>query len=147
MNLINRIEHWGDAHHPAFLDIVRVALGLFIFLKGIVLTGNNTYLETLILNSNSVNISTPFLLMIIYYATFAQMVGGVLIMIGRWTRRAAIILIPILCGAVIIIRAYHAPFDFELLYAFITLLLLIVFMIIGSGPLSLDRFMENTDDQ
>ena len=35
MNMIQRIEHWGDTHHPRWVDVLRVALGLLIFAKGV----------------------------------------------------------------------------------------------------------------
>lgn len=35
MNLISKIEHWGDAHHPRWLDVLRIALGIVIFAKGV----------------------------------------------------------------------------------------------------------------
>jgi hypothetical protein len=35
MNIIQRLEHWGDTHHPKWLDIIRIFLGMFLFLKGL----------------------------------------------------------------------------------------------------------------
>ena len=40
MNQIQRLEHWGDTHHPKWMDIVRIALGLFLLLKGIEFANN-----------------------------------------------------------------------------------------------------------
>ncbi|MDX5339191.1 MAG: DoxX family protein, partial [Cyclobacteriaceae bacterium] len=34
MNIITKIEHWGDTHHPKWIDILRIALGLVILYKG-----------------------------------------------------------------------------------------------------------------
>ena len=30
MNFLHRIQHWGDSHHPKWLDIVRIILGIFL---------------------------------------------------------------------------------------------------------------------
>ncbi len=35
MNLLQRLEYRGDRHHPKWADILRCALGLFLFYKGI----------------------------------------------------------------------------------------------------------------
>lgn len=37
MNVINKVEHWGDLHRAKWFDIVRIALGILIFSKGIAL--------------------------------------------------------------------------------------------------------------
>lgn len=34
MNLVQKIEHWGDVHHAKWLDIIRIVLGLLILSKG-----------------------------------------------------------------------------------------------------------------
>ena len=35
MNTLQRFEHWGDTHHPKWLDIIRILLGVFLCYKGI----------------------------------------------------------------------------------------------------------------
>ncbi|OYX95986.1 MAG: DoxX family protein, partial [Sphingobacteriia bacterium 35-40-5] len=35
MNLVQKIEHWGDVHHAKWLDSIRIVLGLFILSKGL----------------------------------------------------------------------------------------------------------------
>jgi uncharacterized membrane protein YphA (DoxX/SURF4 family) len=35
MNLVQRVEHWGDTHHPQWLDVVRILLGVFLCYKGV----------------------------------------------------------------------------------------------------------------
>ncbi|HYF66842.1 MAG TPA: hypothetical protein VD884_01840 [Ohtaekwangia sp.] len=34
MNVITEVERWGNSHRPAFLDILRIVLGVFITYKG-----------------------------------------------------------------------------------------------------------------
>jgi|GEM_PF-5643510 len=48
MNVIERIEHWGDAHHPRWLDLLRIALGVIIFLKGATFLSDTESLRHLI---------------------------------------------------------------------------------------------------
>ena len=45
MNVIQKVEHWGDAHHAKWLDVVRIILGLIIFSKGIALISDTGYLQ------------------------------------------------------------------------------------------------------
>jgi len=54
MNLVHRIENWGDTHHPKFIDIVRIALGGFLLFKGIAFMNNIEYLKGLIENAGQV---------------------------------------------------------------------------------------------
>ena len=52
MNVIHKIEHWGDMHRAKWLDIVRIGLGLLIFFKGIALISNNAASQELLLQNN-----------------------------------------------------------------------------------------------
>ena len=45
MNVITKIEGWGNAHRPGFLDIFRIALGIYITYKGAVFANNIESLE------------------------------------------------------------------------------------------------------
>ncbi len=67
MNLVHKIEHWGDTHHPKMLDLVRVALGVFLLLKGIAFMENTAYLEHLIDSQDVVNLSPGLLMVLVYY--------------------------------------------------------------------------------
>ena len=51
MNLINRLERWGDAHHPKWLDVIRIVLGIFLILKGMEYVKNMDQLGSIISNS------------------------------------------------------------------------------------------------
>ena len=45
MNVINQIEDWGNSHRPGWLDIFRIALGIFITYKGAIFAMNLNSLE------------------------------------------------------------------------------------------------------
>ena len=142
MNLVHKIEIWGDNHHPKMLDLVRVALGIFLLVKGFTFMENSAYLRTIIEDQNAVSISTELLTTIVYYVTFAHIVGGILIALGTFTRLASIIQVPILLAAVFLTGLFTSPIN-NLLWPSITaLVLLVLFTIIGSGPLSLDHFVS-----
>lgn len=140
MNLVSKIEHWGDAHHPRWLDVLRIALGIVIFAKGVSFIMDTDSVFRLIQKTN-------FQLSIwsaVHYVAFAHLVGGLFIALGLSTRLAVAFQIPILLGAVFFVNITDG-FSFlnsELWFSLIVLVLLIVFFIIGSGPYSLDNAMN-----
>jgi uncharacterized membrane protein YphA (DoxX/SURF4 family) len=142
MNVVHKIEHWGDTHHPKFLDLVRVALGVFLLLKGIAFMENTAYLRDLIDSQDIVDLSPGVLMVLVYYVTFAHMIGGILITLGIFTRLASLIQIPIVLGAVFVTGIFREPINALEWPSVIALILLSVFTILGSGPISLDRYLE-----
>ncbi|MCT1524356.1 DoxX family protein [Sphingobacterium hotanense] len=140
MNLIERIEHWGDAHHPRWIDFVRISLGLVIFAKGVSFIMDRDSVASLIEQ-------THFQLSIwsaVHYVVFAHIVGGIFIILGLRTRLAVALQIPILIGAVFFVNITKG-FSFlnsEFWLSLIVLMLLIYFLIVGSGPMSLDKEMD-----
>lgn len=142
MNFFQRLEKWGDTHHPKWLDAIRIVLGIFLFLKGIEFVNNMDNLTDVINTSGFLgSISTGILA---HYVVFAHIVGGLLIAFGLLTRVACIIQIPILLGAIIFINASggllkpHA----ELWMSLLILILLVFFLVEGSGPISIDQYMR-----
>src|ERR1700730_12923817 len=147
MNVVHKVEIWGDRHHPKFLDLVRMALGIFLLLKGFAFMENSTYLKEIIEDQNAVYISSGVLMAIVYYVTFAHMVGGILITLGTLTRFAAIIQIPIVLAAVFLTGFFTSPINAMVWPSIIALILLVLFTIIGSGPLSLDNFLSEIGER
>ena len=47
MDLLHRLQFWGDRHHPKWMDIVRIALGIFLVYKAIDFLNNMSDLVTL----------------------------------------------------------------------------------------------------
>ena len=139
--MVHKIERWGDSHHPIALDIIRIALGIFLLLKGMAFMDNTTYLQDLIENQNVVFISPWVLMALVYYVTFAHLVGGVLIAMGTLTRFACIIQIPIVLAAVFLTNIFQETINTMAWPSIVALVLLALFAVIGSGPLSLDRYL------
>ena len=136
MDLLHRLEYWGDRHHPKWMDIVRIALGLFLIYKGIDFLNNMSDLVTLMSTQTSFGSFTYILAG--HYAVFAHILGGILLTFGVLTRFACIIQIPVLIGAIFFVstnKEMLRPYS-ELLLSILVLLLLIYFLIAGNGPLS-----------
>ena len=140
MNYLQRIEHWGDTHHPKYLDLLRIALGVFLCFKGIEFARNSTLLNEMM--GSHVPFGSLLLLILGHYVIFAHIMGGFLLAIGLLTRFAAIIQIPVLIGAIIFVNADLTNHFSELFLSVLVLGLLVYFTIIGSGPWSVDAAME-----
>jgi uncharacterized membrane protein YphA (DoxX/SURF4 family) len=142
MNVVHKIENWGDTHHPMVLDIIRIALGIFLMLKGFAFLDNSTYLKDVIEDQSVVYIPTALLMTAVYYVIFAHLVGGVLIAMGTLTRFACIIQIPIVVAAVFMTDFFTSAINTMAWPSITALILLAIFTVIGSGPLSLDRYLS-----
>ena len=145
MNLVHKIEHWGDNHHPVFLDVVRFALGIFLLLKGFAFMENSTYLRDTIEDQSLVYLSSGWLMTLVYYVTFAHLVGGVLIAMGTLTRFACIVQIPIVLGAVFLTDVFQSAVNTMVWPSVVALILMVLFTVVGSGPLSLDTYLKNQE--
>lgn len=144
MNYLQRLEYWGEAHHPKYLDIIRIAFGIFLLIKGIEFANNTARLTETMANSMSIN---PVLFsLMIQYIIFGHIIGGFLVVVGLFTRLACILQIPILLGALIFVDWDVMQHFSEFFLALLTLILLCYFTIIGSGPWSLDRIWREGDE-
>jgi Predicted membrane protein len=139
MNVIDKVEGWGNSHRPGFLDFFRIILGLYITYKGFSFLGNIETLEVDIQQANMWAASVT----IAHYVVFAHVLGGPLLTLGLLTRIMALIQIPILIGAVVLINFpkgfLSAGNHLELEISIIALIGLIVFMIFGGGKFSIDE--------
>ena len=144
-NILQKIEHYGDTHHPYWIDFLRVGLGLILFVKGIDFIRNIEGLQQIIENSRFPWVSFS----IAHYVAMAHLAGGLLIALGIITRIAVLFQLPILAGAILFIHSWQGIFmnGSELLFAIVVLLLLIFFLIYGSGPLSFDEWMKHQKEK
>jgi putative oxidoreductase len=140
MKLVSNIEAWADEHHPKWLDIVRIFLGLVLIAKGISFLGNTEFFVTMLKNSTVEFLSIT----IAHYVIIAHLMGGILITIGLLTRIAVLFQIPILIGAIIFVNLSHGFFaiNSDLPFSILVLTLLIFFLIYGSGPWSVDNYIQ-----
>jgi uncharacterized membrane protein YphA (DoxX/SURF4 family) len=141
MNVIQKVEHWGDAHHAKWLAIVRIVLGLIIFSKGIALISDTANQQEILITNSVFGFSGMMASVAIHIVAFAHLVGGILITIGLVTRFAAVIQIPILICAILFVNLSNgfSPLNSELWLSIIVLSLLVLFWVVGSGPFSVDQ--------
>lgn len=140
MNVVQRVEHWGDTHHPGWLDIVRILLGAFLCYKGVDFLMNMGQMLDLI--TNKMSFGSFSIMLMSNYVAFAHLLGGILLIMGVLTRFACLIQIPILLGAVFFVNTtLYRPFS-EIMLSIGILLLLILFLVVGNGPFQMLSFRE-----
>ena len=100
MNLSQKLDRWAYPHHPRWIELLRIALGIILFLKGFLFIQDTESLVEMLKNSRFEWVSFA----LAHYVAFAHLVGGVMIAIGLLTRLAVAFQIPILLGAVIFIQ-------------------------------------------
>ncbi|HEX6332907.1 MAG TPA: DoxX family protein [Flavisolibacter sp.] len=141
MNYLQRLEYWGDHHHPKWLDLLRIALGVFLCIKGAEFASNIGAIMGLM--EQRAPFSDFMIIIVAHYVLFAHLFGGFLLAVGLLTRFACLIQIPVLIGALFFINTsgFFNQFS-ELFMLLLVLLLLIYFWVIGSGPWSFDRLID-----
>lgn len=130
------------AYPSKWFTLLRIMLGIIILMKGILFFMDNTLLVALFQNSGLefVNRNMEMWASVI---TYFNLLGGVFIATGFFTRWICVILIPMLIGAVIL--NFNLGIESgagDLILSFVTLALLIVFVKLGSGNISADEFFR-----
>jgi len=131
---------WAETRRECWLDCVRIYLGLGLLARGLLLITNTStgYFIDLLQRSGQSWVTTGAIL---HYVMLAHFVGGAMLTIGFLTRLAAAVQIPILAGAVFIVHRKDGLFAMgqSLEFSALVLFLLLVFLVSGAGPWSLDR--------
>jgi len=76
---LDKINSWGNNHHPLVLDFIRIALGVFILLKGYAFMMNTSYLKMILQQQGWVRLAPVMLTIIISYIVFVHMAGACLL--------------------------------------------------------------------
>ena len=137
MNNVKTLNKWANAHTYLPVDLLRMALGVFLFMKGIYFFSNVQYLVDLISPIDKYGGG----MFLVHYIAPAHLTGGILIFCGLLTRWAIISQLPILIGAVIVnfMGNMHGQ---NLLLALLSLAVCFFFLFYGSGKNSADYFFK-----
>ena len=144
MNLTHKILKWGHSRHEILVLIFRVALGIIITFKGIIFLSNLTFLDSLLLHSTLYRFAESFWT---WYIALANLLCGIFIITGLFTRVAIIVQIPVLMGAVLFINPGEHAFGLngELVLSLVVLCMLFYFLMKGPGEISMDNYLRNYD--
>lgn len=139
MNLIDKIQNWGDHHHPKWIDYLRILLGLVLIWKGVSFYTNMHAFSLLMkggILGKAVSIS-----MLAHFIIIVHIIGGAAIVLGTYTRTFCLINIPILIGAIVFVDTSAGIFrpytDFWI--ALPVLAALIFFCVEGNGIISIEH--------
>lgn len=137
MDRVKSLNKWANSHTNYTIDLLRIALGVFLFFKGI----------SFITSSQSVSDEFDTLsnftggMFIFHYVASAHIMGGVMIVFGLLTRWAIWAQLPILVGAVIV-SFMGTPNIMNVVLATLTFVVCLFFLAYGSGKHSADYYFK-----
>jgi len=98
METVKSLNKWANAHTSYPLDFLRIAVGIFLFWKGVSFITNTAYYDQLVEPIKNLGGG----MLIVHYVMAAHMVGGIMIVFGLLTRWSIMAQIPILLGAFLV---------------------------------------------
>jgi len=130
-------------NQPGWFAILRFALGMILFWKGIVFIRDTEYLKQLI-GRTGIGGLAPYSEFLTFIVAYLSLLCGLFIACGLFTRTSSIVQIPILIIAVFFVNTRnYGSSTFEWILSIITLILLVFFAIKGSGAISADEFFRS----
>ncbi|MEN9964716.1 MAG: hypothetical protein RL582_1811 [Bacteroidota bacterium] len=126
--------------YPKWLVVLRILLGILLFMKGIQFIYDNNLLQQVFRNQTTLR-EYNWLQTII---PWVHLLGGVFITIGMFTRLAVVAQLPILIGAILFSqeKINSIALNSSLAYAIVVLVLLLIFLFVGNGPVSWKKMIE-----
>jgi len=135
-----QLSHWLEERRDIWLDLLRIYLGVGLFIRGMILFGGESgvMLRQLVGESSHEWFATA---LVAHYVAISHAAGGVLLAFGLLTRVAAAVQLPILVAAVVL-HASDGLFALgqSLEFAAFVLMSLLVIIVAGPGRLSVDHY-------
>ncbi|MBS1497387.1 MAG: DoxX family protein [Bacteroidetes bacterium] len=138
------VNYRKASNQPKWLTLIRIVLGFILIWKGFIFFKDSTGLEGM-MRGTGLDMFANYTQTFSFIVTYVSLLGGVFIAVGFLTRLMCLIQIPILLGAIIFINS-KAGMSFsntELVLSIIVFLLLLLFLVKGSGVLSADEFFRS----
>ena len=138
---LDTIKHYLDIHHPMWLDIIRIFLGIAIFIKGIYFIHNSGALLEIMQHSRI----KGWTFIVEHQVAFTYLVGGILIAMGLLTRVAIAFALLVFFGSIFCYVTNTGFFSVysDLIFSIIVFALLIFYLIWGPGKFSVDAYMRS----
>lgn len=124
-------------------DLLRMYLGIALFLKGIYFIVNLKEIFSMI------SYQFPYIdFLFAHYVVLAHIGGGICIFMGLFTRVAAAANVPVLIAAMFFVQVRDGAFKTgsELELVVMVLVLLVYFIVEGSGLLASDTYIKRSHD-
>ena len=147
MKNINDCRRWIESHMDIVIDLVRMYLGVGLFVKGIYFLMHQGELKKLLEGADNLAFGQGA---VAHYIIPVHLVGGLLLAIGLLTRLAALAQIPILIGAIfyiwlpeVLVFEQRQNLEFSALVLF----LLTLIFVYGAGRFSLDYLITRKESR
>lgn len=139
MSRYRTVVDWINEHRTVALDLVRIYLGVGLFIRGVLFAYESQGVGVLV-DLSEFSLASAALA---HYVTFAHLVGGLMLAVGLLTRLAALIQIPILAGAVFLVHLDQGLLtaDQSLEFSALVFFLLVVVFVFGPGEWSADWYV------
>lgn len=121
---------WLDENREIVLDLVRIYLGVGLFVRGLLFI-SATEGVTALADLSTFSFSSAI---IAHYVTFAHLLGGLMLTVGLLTRLVTLLQIPILVGAVFFVHWKEGLLAATQSLEFSTLVLFLLFVVLVFGP-------------
>lgn len=139
MNSIKKTIDWLDLNREYAYSLIRIFLGIALFIRGIIMISNPSAITNLIGGRD----------LYFWYSLImvAHLFGGLFLTIGLQTRLAALIQLPILIGAVFFLHIGQGLIENgqSLELSVLVLFLLVVYLLFGAGSFALDNRLGTKD--
>ncbi|MEX0821121.1 MAG: DoxX family protein [Rhodothermales bacterium] len=137
MSAFLKLSRWLEAHRDVAFDLLRMYLGVGLFARGILFVVRPEAYTTLISAADASVLTSP---PVMYLVATVHVIGGLMLAVGFYTRLAALINIPILLGALVLIHLQGGLFTASQSFEFSALVLFLLFLAFlhGSGRWSVD---------
>ncbi|MCC9135229.1 DoxX family protein [Pontibacter silvestris] len=134
---LHQSERINSANNPVWMDALRIALGVFLFFKGVMFLQHTSDMFYIFSNRQELieagKAST--------FTSIVHIVGGLMIAFGFLTRLSLLLQIPIVLSAALLVNPQQGfgISNTELWLSIVILGLLVFFMIVGPGRYSVDN--------
>jgi len=147
MKNITECRRWIESHMDIVIDLVRMYLGVGLFVKGIYFLMHQGELKKLLEGADNLAFGQGA---VAHYIIPVHLVGGLLLAIGLLTRLAALAQIPILIGAIfyiwlpeVLVFEQRQNLEFSALVLF----LLTLIFVYGAGRFSVDYLITRKESR
>ena len=147
MKNINECRRWIESHMDIVIDLIRMYLGVGLFVKGIYFLMHQGELKKLLEGADNLAFGQGA---VAHYIIPVHLVGGLLLAIGLLTRLAALAQIPILIGAIfyiwlpeVLVFEQRQNLEFSALVLF----LLTLIFVYGAGRFSVDYLITRKESR
>jgi len=141
----NKFNTWAKKNREVCVDLLRIYLGVMLVVKGCHLALNREEVLAYLREADLTGL--PYFhaweQLVAHYAILVHIAGGVMLTLGLATRVAALIQLPAVLGAAALMQSEERTFGQALGFEYVTLLffVLLLFIVYGSGALSVDALI------